>query len=62
MLIAMGLVSFLCLFMGCNPQWLYSLLPNGAEGYNPYDATHVINPVGDLMLFWSCFSIIEKLG
>ena len=45
MLLAMGLGSFLCIFIGCNPQWLYSLLPNGAAGYHPYDATHIITQV-----------------
>ncbi len=31
MLIAMGISSFMCVFLGCNPQWLYSMLPNGAS-------------------------------
>ena len=43
MLLAMGLSSFLCIFLGCNPQWLYEMLPNYGGGYHPYDATHVIN-------------------
>ena len=40
MLLAMGLGSFFCIFIGCHSGC--RLLPNGAEGYNPYDATHVI--------------------
>lgn len=54
MLLAMGLSSFLCIFLGCNPQWLYEMLPNYSEDYyNAYDATHVINQT--LLL---CFSIL----
>ena len=62
MLIAMGLVSFLCLFMGCNPQWLYSLLPNGAEGYNPYDATHVITQLEILCFSGLAFLLLKSWG
>ena len=55
MLIAMGISSFLCIFLGCNPAWLYELLPNKAlmaDGtvYHPYDFTHVINQT-QLLLF-----------
>jgi multicomponent Na+:H+ antiporter subunit D len=55
MLIAMGISSFLCIFLGCNPAWLYDLLPNRAlmpDGvqYYPYDATHVINQT-QILLF-----------
>jgi multicomponent Na+:H+ antiporter subunit D len=55
MLIAMGISSFFCIFLGCNPGWLYALLPNGAlmsDGsvYYPYDFTHVINQT-QLLLF-----------
>ena len=39
MLITMALVSFLCLFMGCNPQWLYSLLPT------EQDIIHTMLPI-----------------
>jgi len=56
MLIAMGMASFLCLFIGCNPQWLYEQLPNGAAGYNPYDATHIITQVE--ILFFSGLSFV----
>ena len=58
----MGLVSFLCLFMGCNPQWLYSLLPNGAEGYNPYDATHVITQFEILCFSGLAFLLLKSWG
>jgi multicomponent Na+:H+ antiporter subunit D len=41
MLIAMGIAAFFCIFIGCNPQWLYAMLPMEMN-YNPYDGTHVI--------------------
>ena len=41
MLIAMGIAAFFCIFIGCNPQWLYAMLPMDMN-YNPYDGTHVI--------------------
>ena len=62
MLIAMALVSFLCLFMGCNPQWLYSLLPNGAAGYNPYDATHIITQFEILLFTGLSFLLLRSWG
>jgi multicomponent Na+:H+ antiporter subunit D len=62
MLIAMALVSFLCLFMGCNPLWLYGLLPNGASGYNPYDATHVITQFEILLFTGLSFLLLRSWG
>lgn len=62
MLIAMGMVSFLCLFVGCNPQWLYHLLPHGAEGYNPYDATHVITQLEILLFSALAFLLLKSWG
>jgi len=62
MLIAMALVSFLSLFMGCNPQWLYSLLPNGAAGYNPYDATHIITQFEILLFTGLSFLLLRSWG
>jgi len=50
MLIAMAISSFLCIFLGCNPDWLYGMLPSGGCGYQPYDATHSINQT-QLLLF-----------
>ena len=56
MLLAMGLSSFLCIFLGCNPQWLYEMLPNYSDDYyNAYDATHVINQT--LLLFFSILAV-----
>ena len=59
MLIAMGIASFLCVFLGCNPQRLYSLLPNGAAGYHPYDATHVITQIEILLFSALSFTLLN---
>ena len=60
MLLAMGFSSFLCLFIGCNPEWLYSLLPHGAAGYHPYDATHVITQLQVLFFAILAFVLLRK--
>ena len=62
MLLAMGLSSFLCVFLGCNPQWLYDLLPNGAAGYHPYDATHVITQLEILLFSALAFTLLNLWG
>ena len=62
MLIAMGISSFLCIFLGCNPQWLYDLLPNGAMGYHPYDATHVITQLEILLFSALAFTLLNLWG
>ena len=62
MLIAMGLSSFLCIFLGCNPQWLYDMLPNGAAGYHPYDATHVITQLEILLFSALAFTLLNLWG
>ena len=62
MLLAMGISSFLCVFLGCNPQWLYDLLPNGAMGYHPYDATHVITQLEILLFSALAFTLLNLWG
>ena len=62
MLIAMGTSSFLCIFLGCNPQWLYDLLPNGAVGYHPYEATHVITQIEILLFSALAFTLLNLWG
>jgi len=62
MLIAMGISSFLCIFLGCNPQWLYDMLPNGAAGYHPYDATHVITQIEILLFSALAFTLLNLWG
>lgn len=47
MLIAMGMASFICIFIGVFPGSLYSLLPFPVH-YAPYTAQHVISTLGIL--------------
>jgi multicomponent Na+:H+ antiporter subunit D len=60
MLIAMAVSAVLCVFLGSNPQWLYSRLPNGAMGYHPYDGTHVITQL-EILLFSALTFILLNL-
>lgn len=62
MLIAMGISSFMCIFLGCNPQWLYDMLPNEAAGYHPYDATHVITQLEILLFSALAFTLLNLRG
>lgn len=62
MLIAMSVSAVLCVFLGCNPQWLYSLLPNGAMGYHPYDGTHVITQLEILLFSALTFTLLNLWG
>lgn len=62
MLLAMGISSFFCIFLGCNPQWLYSMLPNGAGGYHPYDATHLITQFEILLFSALSYMVLHLKG
>ena len=62
MLIAMAVSAVLCVFLGCNPKWLYSLLPNGAMGYHPYDGTHVITQLEILLFSALTFTLLNLWG
>ena len=55
MLIAMGLAAGLCIFIGSQPQYLYSLLPWEVD-YWPYDATHVLAQLQ--LLFFSALAFV----
>lgn len=55
MLIAMGLAAILCIFIGSQPQYLYSLLPWKVE-YWPYDTTHVLAQLQ--LLFFSALAFV----
>jgi multicomponent Na+:H+ antiporter subunit D len=59
MLLAMGLAAFMCIFIGCNPDWLYAMLPCGAAGYHPYDATHVITQTEILVFSALAFTLLN---
>jgi multicomponent Na+:H+ antiporter subunit D len=56
MLCAMGIGAFLCIFIGCNPSFLYDMLPKSVN-YEPYTASHVI---AQLQLL--CFSALAFAG
>ena len=62
MMLAMAVSAVLCVFLGCNPQWLYSLLPNGAMGYHPYDGTHVITQLEILLFSALTFTLLNLWG
>ena len=55
MLIAMGLAAALCVFIGCYPRFLYSLLPYATD-YTAYDATHVLAQLQ--VLFFSALAFV----
>ena len=38
----MGLLAFLCIWLGLNPQPLYNLLPYAMDPYVPYVAGKVV--------------------
>lgn len=56
MLCAMGIGAFLCIFIGCNPSFLYDMLPMSVN-YEPYTTSHVI---AQLQLL--CFSALAFAG
>ena len=55
MLVAMGLSASLCVFIGCLPGPLYSLLPYAVD-YQPYTSTHVLLQLQ--LLFFSALAFI----
>ena len=55
MLVAMSLAAVLCIFIGSQPQYLYSLLPWEVE-YWPYDMTHVLAQTQ--LLFFSALAFV----
>lgn len=55
MLVAMGLAATLCIFIGVQPQYLYSLLPWEVD-YWPYDTTHILAQLQ--LLFFSALAFV----
>lgn len=55
MLLAMALAAGLCIFIGSQPQYLYSLLPWDVD-YWPYDTTHVLAQTQ--LLFFSALAFV----
>ena len=51
----MGLAAALCIFIGVQPQYLYSLLPWEVD-YWPYDTTHVLAQLQ--LLFFSALAFV----
>ncbi len=49
MLLAMGILSFICLFLGIYPKPLYHILPYSMEAYQAYTPVHVITQLQLLM-------------
>jgi multicomponent Na+:H+ antiporter subunit D len=61
MLIAMGIAAVLCIFIGSQPQYLYSLLPWEVD-YWPYDTTHVLAQLQLLFFSALAFVWLNKAG
>lgn len=61
MLLAMGVAAFLCIFIGCFPQFLYGLLPFATD-YQPYTASHVIAQTQLLFFSALAFTLLLLSG
>ncbi len=61
MVLAMSLAAFLCVFIGCYPAALYSLLPYDT-GYSPYDASHVLTQTQLLFFSAGAFVWLQMRG
>lgn len=61
MLIALGITSFICIFIGIFPGALYSILPYPVD-YVPYTASHVISQLQLLLFATLAFSLLILSG
>ena len=62
MLIAMGMIAFLCIFTGIYPNALYNLLPHPVH-YHPYTLYHVVSMMQLVLLTAAVFwLLIDKLA
>lgn len=61
MILAMGMAAAMCIFIGCVPTALYSLLPFPND-YKPYDAFHVITQLQLLFFSALAFTGLMLLG
>ncbi len=59
MLLAMGGAAFLCIFLGCFPQPLYSILPYAVD-YQPYTSGHVVTQLQLLLFAALAFAMLLK--
>ena len=61
MLAAMGLAAFLCIFNGCFPKYLYSLLPYAVD-FEPYTYGHVLGQTQLLFFSAMAFTLLMLSG
>jgi multicomponent Na+:H+ antiporter subunit D len=62
MLVAMGIVAFLCVAIGCYPQPLYDLLPfEMAETFHPYTWDHVVTQYQLLLFATLAFAVLWRI-
>ena len=59
MLVAMGFLSFMCIFIGVYPQALYNILPYPVS-YAPYTGDHIISQLQLLMFSALAFFLLLK--
>src|SRR5262249_21680037 len=60
--LAMGIASFLCIFIGCYTPYLYKMLPYQSVEYHPYTAYHISETL-QILLFTGLgfFLFLRKL-
>ncbi len=61
MILSMFLTSFLCIYIGIFPEYLYSILPYEVN-YKPYTISHVVSQLQLLCFALLAFTVIMKLG
>jgi len=61
MLIAMGLAAAICIFNGCYPWVLYSLLPFPVD-YHPFSGPHVLTQIQLLLFATLSVAVLMKTG
>ena len=62
-LLAMGIVAFLCVFVGTFPNaFLYPMLPNVEAVYKPYTVGHVTDQLALLLFSALAFTLLMRAG
>ncbi|MEM0895497.1 MAG: Na(+)/H(+) antiporter subunit D [Verrucomicrobiota bacterium] len=62
-LAAMGIVAFLCIFVGTFPNvFLYPMLPNAEASYVPYTVGHVTDQLALLLFSALAFTLLMRAG
>lgn len=62
-LLAMGIVAFLCIYVGTFPnQFLYPMLPNQEATYEPYTVAHVTDQYALLLFSALAFTLLMRAG